>query len=85
MRSKTIIAATFGMDSAEMEYYRYQMTRTSKAIYAIGNAYYTLEKTNPKMIWVVNGNRIGISFGQAREILFFGCVGLNNRDLSMNK
>lgn len=48
MRSKTVIAATFGMDSAEMEDYRYQMTRTSKAIYAIGNAYYTTGKNKPK-------------------------------------
>lgn len=45
----TVIASTFGMDSAGFEGdYRYQPTRTSRAIYAIGDDYFAVGKTAPK-------------------------------------
>jgi hypothetical protein len=48
MRTKSIIAATFGLDSNDVEEYRYQSTRTRQAIYAIGNYYFTCGKRRPK-------------------------------------
>ena len=47
MRGAYIIAATFGTDSSGFEEYRYQPTRTSRAIYTLGD-YYAVGKTAPK-------------------------------------
>jgi len=47
MRSKSIIAATFGMDQSEIESYRYQSTRTKQAIYSIGEYYFSCGKRKP--------------------------------------
>ena len=40
MRAKAIIAATFGLDSKDVEEYRYQPGRTQQAIYAMSNYYF---------------------------------------------
>jgi len=47
MRSKTIIASTFGIDQAEIDGYRYQSTRTKQAIYSIGEYYFSCGKRKP--------------------------------------
>ena len=46
-RASTIIAKTFGIDSAEIESYRYQSTRTPFPVYAIGNRYFCVRATQP--------------------------------------
>lgn len=44
-----VIAATFGVDLAEMSECRYQPTRfTSPAVYTFGNDYYAAHKTKPR-------------------------------------
>jgi hypothetical protein len=48
MSSSKIIASTLGFDQAEISEYRYQSTRTSQAIYAIGNFYFACSKRKPK-------------------------------------
>jgi hypothetical protein len=47
MKSKSIIAATFGIDQAEMENYRYQPTRTKQAIFTMGEHYFSCGKRKP--------------------------------------
>ena len=42
------IAATLGFDLPEMKDYRYQDTRTTRAIYSIGDSYFAVGKTAPK-------------------------------------
>ena len=42
-----ILAATLGWDVAEVREHRYQSTRTSKLIFAIGDDYYMVTKTKP--------------------------------------
>lgn len=50
-----LLAATFGMDVAEIRDYRYQPGKYKKAIYAIGNDYFCVSRTKPKepegIIW----------------------------------
>ena len=47
-RGSTIIATTFCMDVSGFEDdYRYQPSRTKKAIYSIGDDYYCVSKTKP--------------------------------------
>ena len=48
MRGSIIIASTFSTDSHGFEEYRYQPTRTSRAIYVIGDNYYAVGKKPPK-------------------------------------
>jgi hypothetical protein len=49
MRGAAIIASTFGIDVSGFEAdYRYQPTRTTRAIYAIGDGYYAVGKSAPK-------------------------------------
>ena len=48
MRASHIIAATFSTDCAGFEEYRYQPTRTTRAIYTVGDDYYAVGKTKPK-------------------------------------
>jgi len=48
MRGKTVIASTLGVDSAEMEDYRYKSTRTRQPIYSIGKYYFAVGNTKPK-------------------------------------
>jgi len=48
MRAKAIIAATFGLDSRDVEEYRYQPGRTQQAIYAISDYYFACGKRKPK-------------------------------------
>jgi hypothetical protein len=45
---KHIIAATLGLDMAELEDYRYQPTRTKRPIYAIGDVYVATGLKPPK-------------------------------------
>jgi len=45
---KHIIAATFGLDIAELGDYRYQPTRTTRSIYAIGDIYVAAGRKPPK-------------------------------------
>jgi hypothetical protein len=45
--AQSIIAATFGWDVRDVSDYRYQPTRTSRAIYAIGDSYFAVGKTPP--------------------------------------
>jgi hypothetical protein len=47
MRSKTIIASTYGIDQSEIENYRYQSTRTKQPIYSIGEYYFSCGKRKP--------------------------------------
>lgn len=55
-KASNIIAATGGMDAAEMKEYRYQSTRTNREIYAFADAYYCVAKKKPKdedgFVWV---------------------------------
>jgi len=48
MSTPGIIAATFGWDQSEVKDYRYQDTRTSQAIYAVGDRYFAVGKRAPK-------------------------------------
>ena len=48
MKGSYIIASTFSTDCSGFEEYRYQPTRTSRAIYTLGNDYYAVGKTAPK-------------------------------------
>lgn len=48
MKGSYIIAATFCTDCAGFEDYRYQPTRTARAIYAIGDSYFAVGKRPPK-------------------------------------
>ena len=45
---KHIIAATLGLDIADLGDYRYQSTRTTRPIYAIGNIYVAAGQKPPK-------------------------------------
>jgi hypothetical protein len=48
MKAKAIIAATFGLDSGDVEDYRYQPSRTQQPIYAIDSYYFACGKRKPK-------------------------------------
>jgi len=48
MKTVSIIAATLGDDVADVQEYRYQSTKTTRAIYAIGDFYYATGKKAPK-------------------------------------
>jgi len=45
---KRIIAATLGLDIADLGDYRYQSTRTTRPIYAIGDIYVAIGHKPPK-------------------------------------
>lgn len=49
---RSALAATIGLDLAELSEYRYQSTRTPRAIYAIGEWYFTTG--NEKPTWRVD-------------------------------
>lgn len=48
MKSAGIIASTLGIDQAVMSEYRYQPTRTTQPIYAVGDLYFACGKRKPK-------------------------------------
>jgi hypothetical protein len=51
----TIVAQTFGWDTAEAREHRYQDTRTPLPIFAIGEQYFAVSQTCPKwdnLVWV---------------------------------
>lgn len=48
-RAGTIIAETLGIDAAEIASYRYQSTQTSQPVYAIGDSYYAVSASVPKV------------------------------------
>lgn len=49
MKGSYVIASTLGMCIDDFEWdYRYQPTRTTRAIYSIGDSYYATGKTRPK-------------------------------------
>lgn len=45
--ARTALAATLGMDSRELSEYRYKDTRTTRAIYCAGGAFWATGKTAP--------------------------------------
>lgn len=47
MSTQAIIGSTFGWDVGEVSEYRYKATRTSRAIYSIGDAYFAVGTTPP--------------------------------------
>lgn len=51
MKTPTILANTFGIDINDISDYRYQSTRTSQAIYAIGEQYFAVSKKQPKEVF----------------------------------
>jgi hypothetical protein len=51
MKTPTILANTFGIDINDISDYRYQSTRTSQAIYAIGEQYFAIGKRKPKDVF----------------------------------
>ena len=76
MRSKTIIASTYGIDQSEIENYRYQSTRTKQPIYSIGEYYFSCGKKNLQMKLDMNGVLTLTNFGLNKTKQFFGLQNL---------
>lgn len=47
VRSKSVLAATFGWDSAEVGEYEYQPGRFSKPVFSIGSDYFSVGSLKP--------------------------------------
>lgn len=73
----TILCETFGWDASEARDYRYQDTKTTRAIYAVGNTYYTTGKTKPTDIPELNWEKAKDQFFAARAgtVLWFATAG----------
>jgi hypothetical protein len=54
------LSATIGMTPQELREYRYHAGKTSRAVYAIGDVYYTQGKTRPVMLgmdWIKHSDQ----------------------------
>lgn len=61
-KQQEALAATLGMDVAELREYRYQPTRTAIPVYAIGDTYYCVSQTNPGNLNGMNWERMSDQF-----------------------
>ena len=62
-KQQEALAATLGMDIAELRDCRYQETRTWMPVYSGGENYYCTSQTNP-------GNLLGLRWGKMKDQFF---------------
>lgn len=67
-----VIATTLGMDYDELKEYRYQPGHTNRAIYAVGDYYYTTGKRKPKDDYAWQEHRDQFWAKQKNTILWIG-------------
>jgi hypothetical protein len=74
--TRTALAATTGLDTSELDDYRYQAGRQSRAVYCVDDFYFCAGKTKPTFLPGINWEPLGDQFWaqQAGTVIWKGTV-----------